>query len=148
MAKWFVLSVGIIFAVTGAAKIWSGFGSAHLLLIIDPLVGITFHHLMLVAGAFELVVAGVCFICKSQTLLFILISWLATCIAMYRAALWWIGWHTPCKCLGNLTDALHILPQTADTIMKIILAYLLIGGYAVLFQRWRKARCLQVKLEV
>jgi hypothetical protein len=25
--------------------------------------------------------------------------------------------------MGNLTDALHIPPQTADTAMKIILAY-------------------------
>jgi cbb3-type cytochrome oxidase subunit 3 len=40
--------------------------------------------------------------------------------------------------LGNLTDALHIPPQAADTAMKIILAYLLIGSYATLFWLWRQ----------
>ena len=40
--------------------------------------------------------------------------------------------------MGNLTDALHIPPQTADTAMKIILAYLLIGSYASLFWLWRQ----------
>jgi hypothetical protein len=43
-----------------------------------------------------------------------------------------------CPCLGNLTDALHITPQTADTAMKIILTYLLIGSYASLFWLWRQ----------
>ena len=42
----------------------------------------------------------------------------------------------PCSCLGHITDALHIPPQTADTAMKIILAYLLIGCDATLFWLW------------
>jgi hypothetical protein len=52
----------------------------------------------------------------------------------------WVGWHKPCSCLGNLTDALHIPPQTADTAMKIILAYLLIGSYGNLFWLWRQCK--------
>jgi hypothetical protein len=39
-----------------------------------------------------------------------------------------------------LTDALHIKPETADTAMKIILAYLLIGSYGSLFWLWRQRR--------
>jgi hypothetical protein len=39
----------------------------------------------------------------------------------------------PCKCLGNLTDAIHIPPQTAESVMKITLAYLLVGSYVTLF---------------
>jgi cbb3-type cytochrome oxidase subunit 3 len=35
---------------------------------------------------------------------------------------------------------LHIPPQTADTAMKIILAYLLIGSYATLFWLWRQQK--------
>jgi hypothetical protein len=42
--------------------------------------------------------------------------------------------------MGNLTDALHIPPQTADTAMKIILAYLLLGSYGTLFWLWRQKR--------
>jgi len=40
----------------------------------------------------------------------------------------------------NLTDALHIPPQTAEMAMKIILAYLLIGSYATLFWLWRQRK--------
>jgi len=52
---------------------------------------------------------------------------LATNFVVYRVGLWWIGWHRPCGCLGNLTDLLGISPHTADTIMKLVLAYLLAG---------------------
>jgi hypothetical protein len=51
-----------------------------------------------------------------------------------------VGYHKPCSCLGNLTDALHIPPPMADTAMKIILAYLLIGSYATLFWLWRQRK--------
>jgi hypothetical protein len=44
------------------------------------------------------------------------------------------------RCLGNLTYALNISPQKADTAMKIILAYLLIGSYASLSWLWRQRR--------
>ena len=55
---------------------------------------------------------------------------------LLRFGLWWMGWHKPCNCLGNLTDALHLSPQTADNIMKVVLAYLLIGSYGLLFWGW------------
>jgi hypothetical protein len=42
--------------------------------------------------------------------------------------------------MGYFTDALHIPPQTADTVMKIILAYLLIGSYATLFWLWQQRK--------
>jgi hypothetical protein len=59
---------------------------------------------------------------------------------MYRLGLWWMDWKKPCSCLGNLTDALHISPQTADNITKVLLAYLLIGSYGLLLWQW-KQRC-------
>jgi hypothetical protein len=42
-----------------------------------------------------------------------------------------VGYRKPYGCLGNLTDALHIPPHTGDVAMKSILAYLLIGSYAL-----------------
>jgi hypothetical protein len=68
------------------------------------------------------------------------IAWLATNFFVYRCGLWWMGWHRPCSCMGNLTDALHIRPEVADNIMKVILAYLLIGSYGLLFWQWRANR--------
>ena len=33
---------------------------------------------------------------------------------------------------------LHLSDQAADNIMKVILAYLLIGSYGILFWEWRR----------
>jgi hypothetical protein len=65
------------------------------------------------------------------------VSWLATTLLAYRLGLIWTR-HKVCSCLGNITGLLHIPPQTADTAMEIVLAYLLIGSYATLFWLWRR----------
>ena len=41
---------------------------------------------------------------------------------------------------GQFSDELHISLQATDTVMKIILAYLFIGSYAILFWLWRQKR--------
>lgn len=97
---------------------------------------------MLALGILETAVALVCFFAKSQKLALGLIAWLSTNLLVYRVGLWWMDWHRPCSCLGNLTDALHISPQVADNIMKAVLAYLLIGSYGLLFWQWRNSRGL------
>ena len=129
----FILSAGAILALTGVAKVWSAFGNSKLLAVADPIIGITFGHLMLVVGMVEIVIALFCFFGKSQKVALGLVAWLATNFLVYRLGLWWVGYHKPCSCLGNLTDALHISPQIADTAMKIILGYLLLGSYLALF---------------
>jgi hypothetical protein len=82
----------------------------------------------------------VCIFSKRTWLPAGLLAWLATSFLIYRIGLVAIGYHRPCHCLGNLTDALHIPPQTADTAMKIILAYLLLGSYATLFWLWTQRK--------
>jgi len=137
LAKLFTLSAGAILAITGIAKIWSGLGNSKFLAVIDPIFGIKFGQLMLAVGLAEIVIALVCFFSKRQTLALALVAWMATNFVVYRLGLWWMKWHRPCNCLGNLTDALHLSPQTADNIMKVLLAYLLIGSYGLLFLDWR-----------
>lgn len=134
----FVVSAGMVLLLTGTAKVWSSFGSAKILADADPLLSLQFRYLMFIAGALELAVASVCLFTKFKKLATILVAWLATNLLAYRFCFWRMGWHRPCSCLGNLTDALHIPPQTADMAMKIILAYLLIGSYASLFWLWRQ----------
>jgi len=137
-ANRFILSTGAILAITGIAKIWSGLGNSKFLAVIDPIFGIKFGQLMLVVGAAEIVIAAICFFSKRQTLALGLVGWISTSFVVYRLGLWWIDWHRPCSCLGNLTDAIHISPQVADNIMKVLLAYLLIGSYGLLAWAWRK----------
>jgi hypothetical protein len=136
----FAQSAGTILALTGLAKIWSALGDSKFLSVSDPIIGIKFGTLMLLVGVVEIVIALVCFFSKRQTLAVGLVAWISTYFVVYRVGLWWMDWHRPCNCLGNLTDALHISPQVADNIMKVLLAYMLIGSYGLLFWRWRQGR--------
>jgi hypothetical protein len=137
-AKWFSISVGALLGLTGFAKVSSAFGSAKVLFAIDPITTISFKHLMLAVGTCELLIACTCVFSRAETLSLILTGCFATLCLVYRLGLIWIGYHRTCTCLGNLTDALHISPEVADRTMRIILAYLLIGSYALLFRIWKR----------
>jgi hypothetical protein len=136
----FIFIAGILLFITAIAKIISGSGAAKVLQMPDPILMISFQQVFWLVGSLELLIACICFFGKRLGLQAGLIAWLATSFAIYRIGLLLSGYHKPCSCLGNLTDALHIPPQTADTAMKIILAYLLIGSYATLFWLWRQNR--------
>jgi hypothetical protein len=109
-----------------------------MLTVLDPIVGVPFRWLLLALGLVELLIAGVCFFGKNMKLATLLVAWLATNFLVYRLGLWWMGWHRPCGCMGKLSDALHISEQTADNLMKVVLAYLLIGSYGLLLWQWRR----------
>lgn len=140
IARLFVYSAAIILLLTAAAKFISSAGQAKMLLQRDPLTGFQFRDLFRIVGGIEVAVALVCCFGKRIWLPAGLVAWLTTSFLGYRLGLSWTGYHRPCSCLGNLTDALRISPQTADMAMKIILAYLLIGSYASLFWFWRQKR--------
>jgi len=136
----FTSSAAVILAITGAAKVWSAFGDMKVLALLDPITGLAFGHLMLAAGIIEVVAAMFCVFNNSIKLRIFVIAWLVTNFVIYRIGLWAVGWQKPCSCLGTLTEALHISPHAADTALKIILAYLLVGSYATLFWLWRQKR--------
>jgi hypothetical protein len=125
----FIFSAGSLLLITGSAKIVSAFGKAKVLNMIDPILRISFGHLMLIVGILEIVISLFCLLTKRHYLCLCLVAWLGTCFLVHRLGLLWISYQEPCHCLGSLTDALHISQQTADSIAKIILAYLLFGSY-------------------
>ena len=134
----FIRSAGVVFAISGSAKVLSAHGTAKILTVADPILGLQFGHLMLLVGALELIGAAACLSGRLLHQTTVMVAWFATNVFAYRLGLWWIGWHRPCSCLGNVTDAVHISPQAADMAMRVILAYLLIGSYATLFWLWRQ----------
>jgi hypothetical protein len=136
----FFSSSGIILLITALAKIVSAFGNSAVLNIYDPVFAITFRKLLLISSLIEIIVGLISVWNKNEFLKACLLASLSVTFLSYRFELWWIGYRRYCPCLGTLTDALHIPPQTADTVMKIILAYLLIGSYATLFWLWRQKR--------
>lgn len=125
-------------ALTGLAKALSAIGSARLLDDSDPIIGIPFRQLLLLVGLVELFIAFFCLFTDKRRFSLVAVAWISTNFLAYRLSLWLMGWHRPCHCLGNLTAMLHISHRLADNIMKVVLAYLLIGSYATLI--WQRRR--------
>lgn len=136
--KYFFYSAGSMLLATSTAKLITSAGTTRALQVADPIFNLAFHYLFLVVGLIEFVVGLICLFGNRLSLKLALVIGLANCFLAYRAGLLWLGWHKPCGCLGDLTDALHISSGTADTIIKVILAYLLIGSYATFFWLWRQ----------
>jgi hypothetical protein len=126
--------------VAAIAKLVSAAGSARALLDVDPILGISFQNIFCIVGTIELFIGLICLLGNDKLCQVSLLACLSTMFLIYRVGLVLIGYQGPCACMGNLTDALHIPAKTADTAMKIILAYLLIGSYATLFWLWRQKR--------
>jgi len=138
----FLLISAIIFLITGLAKIISAMGTQPVLTVPDPIFALSFHNLFIIAGSVELIIAFVCFITKSVMFKLALVFWIATVFAAYRIGLYLIGWHRPCGCLGLLSDQIGIAPQTADLLMRAVLAVLLIGSSSLIL--WSKTTRLPV----
>jgi len=136
----FVGSAGVVLGLTGLAKAIIAVGPARALDGPDPLFGIPFRQLLLLLGLLELFIAFICVFTQRRRLNLLAVGWISTNFLVYRLGLWFIGWHRPCGCMGNLTDLLHISPRLADNIMKGVLAYLLVGSYGILLWQWRQRR--------
>lgn len=137
LTKFFICSAGVILTITSFAKMISSFGKARVLSISDPILLVSFRQLFWIAATIELAVSVYCVFGKSQKLKIMVIAWLSTGIFVYRLGLVWIDYKAPCPCLGRLTDTLHISPHTADLIVKVTLAYLLLGSYVALGWLWK-----------
>lgn len=141
----FVMSSATILVVTGMAKIWAAMGDVTLLTVSDPVFGVPFKSLMLAVAVVELAVAIACLLFRPSRLPVHLVAGLASGFLIYRIGLWWMDWVKPCSCLGNLTDALRLTPQTADLLVKVLLVYLLTGSYALMLWERRRPRLGRVR---
>jgi hypothetical protein len=137
LAGWFLVSAGVLLLITAVGKLVASGGNAPVLLTIDPITGLAFGTMFFVVGLLELIIAHACFAWTDIGWRAGAVAWLSTCILVYRLCLVWVGYHKPCGCLGSFTQALHLSPETADTIMKIVLGYLLVGSYACLWMCWK-----------
>lgn len=145
-ADWFVRCVGLFFAFTGLAKILSVvIGEAKLLDYPDPVLGIPFRDLLALAAIIELVIALMCALERTRRLALLAIAWLATVIASYRMGVAWLGWHTPCSCLGDLMEVLHISQEVGDWLMISVLAVLLVFSYSFIVMDYRESRSAEAK---
>lgn len=131
--RFFFYSAAVLLGVTGVAKLVSASGSNRILQVPDPIFGLPFRYEFCVVGVLELGIAAFCLFGNRAEIKTAVVAWMATAFLVYRIGLLLVGYEGPCHCLGSLTAALHVDPQVADSIMKAVLAYLLVGSYAVLF---------------
>jgi len=134
--RWFTCSAGCLLLVTGIAKLTSSLGSARVLAASDPILAVRFRYVFVAVGLCEVMVAAICLLKRPLLFQVSLVAWISSGFLAYRIGLIWIGYQMPCRCLGTLTSAIHVPPEIADVIMKVILAYLLIGSYTALFWFW------------
>lgn len=143
LVTFFIYSSATVLFITSIAKLVSIFGKAGILDQPDPILSIQTRTLLVAVAILEI---GVCIFlfCSEKVFAKIAsIAWLASCFLVYRLGLALVG-SNECGCLGNLTDALHISPQTANDILKALVAYLLIGAYGLMIWQWRHRMKLSV----
>jgi hypothetical protein len=133
VVKWFFLSAVLILATTAVFKGIGASGDARILSHADPLLGLlTNRQTMLLAVVLELAIIGLVLRERAIVRKAAFIAWISTSFLAYRVGLWSIGYKGSCGCLGNVTDTLGVAPATADLVTGAMLAYLLIGSYAIL----------------
>jgi hypothetical protein len=134
----FIRLAGLLLLLTALAKILSGFGHAKLLQLQDPLFALRWRYLFFLVGTVEAAVAVFCLLSNKQKATLGMIAWFSTACLLYRFGI--RGLASNCPCLGTLTDALHLAPDTADLLLKMSLGYLLLGSYWGLLRLWREQR--------
>ena len=132
----FICTAGGVLLALSLVSLLGTTGSAQVLRLPDPLLGIPLRLTMLITGAMELVVALVCLFGQRRGLQTTLIAWLITDFAVYQIGMIWQGSHRQWGCLGNLSATLQISPHLANVVMISLFAYLFLGAYATLLWPW------------
>jgi hypothetical protein len=132
----FVVSAAAILIISGVAKMVSAGGSDRYLQANDPLLGIQFRSLFIIAGSVEIATALFCFFGKHLASKLMCIGCLSVNFMLYRIGLLMIGYKRPCYCLGNLTTAIHVSPYVADIVMRCALGYMMLGSSLALYWVW------------
>ena len=138
----FFISAGLLLLLTSLAKLISSLGAAPILHYPDPIFLLSFRTVFRMVGLIELFIAFQCLSGGNALLKAYLVFWMSAGFLAYRLGLAWMGYHRPCHCMGNLTDALGVPPDWADWAMKLILGYLFFGSNAILLFFWRKRKVM------
>ena len=138
-----ILSIG----GTALAKAITRLVGNKLLLLGDPLFPFLSNWQMLVlAVGFEVSVVCVLIRPLRDTDKLRSILWLCSVFFAYRLGLVWIGFHGYCRCLGSMSDWLHISPAVTDGISKGILFVLMVGAALLLVAEVRRPTREKVRL--
>jgi predicted RNA-binding Zn-ribbon protein involved in translation (DUF1610 family) len=133
---WFILSAGGILALAGAAQVLGFFQESPALDVADPIFGCPFRDSILIFGIVDVTAAMFCLFAKGGIWIAGFIAWVVANMVVYRAGLWFMGWHHPYTCLFYLLNALDISPVTADGLLSVAAGCLLTGSVVILLKSW------------
>ncbi len=133
------VAINLLLLLTGAAKLYSTTGTDAILGYTDPVLGINYRMIFLVAGGAEIATVYLMLGLPRHSICFLLPGWLGVCFITYRV-LWWLerpaGY---CPCMGTLTTAIHLSPSSAS-VLFFFLALVLLAGSALMAYSRRSQR--------
>jgi hypothetical protein len=144
--KLFIYSAGGILLAAALIRFVIAAGSAPVLAMPEPVLGLPLRHAVLLIGGFEFVVALICLFGRQTGLQLGWLAWLATNYMVYRIGLLTMGMHQQGTCIGSLTDPLHLTRGTIGMMVGFLPFYLLLGSYAAFIWLWwegRRAKAVQ-----
>lgn len=127
---WFAANVAIVaiagglITASGVLKLLSSVGTARILQQLDPVTGLTYQSLFLIAGFGEALAGLYILLSRNSWHKACLLCWITLAFLTYRVMLLLAGGGAPCPCLGRATDwwpwlAAHQEPVTITLLMFI-----------------------------
>ena len=129
----FFKCAALALVVTALLKVVTVFQGAKVLLAGDPLFTFCSNRQVLVlAAVLEVAVVWLLMRPSTDRAKLVGILWLCLVFATYRLGLVWIGFRGYCRCMGSMSEWLHISPEITDAISKGILCVMMIGAVVLL----------------
>jgi hypothetical protein len=141
--KLFIYVAGGILLVAASIRFVIAAGSAQVLALPEPMLGIPIRYAVLMVGGLELAAALICLFGKQPGLQAAWLAWLATNFVVYRISLLWMNFHPQATCIGSLTDPFHLSHGMTGFVIGIMPLFLLVGGYAAMVWVWLQGRLPQ-----
>jgi len=142
--RYFIPIAGVILLAAALTRFLIATGSAQVLALPDPMLGIPLRYAVLAVGAFELVVALICLFGRRIGIQTGWLAWLATNYVVFWIGLFSMHIHPQATCVGSLTDPLHLSRGLTGLIVQLLPFGVMLGSYAALLQPWLAKR---VKVE-
>ncbi len=133
-AKRLVIVSACFLLLSGILKLISAVHPVPLLRFSDPVFSIlTNRQVLLIVGIMELLLAaGLLWRGLNYGLKWVLLCWFASGCFLYRLWKKIAEVSTPCPCLGNAADWLHVNPHVLDNAAQILLCLFAVSGLVVL----------------
>ena len=139
--RWFQRSAACLLAVTAAAKLLSASGTAKVLELPDPLLGLATRQVLILVGLLEIAIALAAVCVERSRTVQLLTGWLSFNFLLYRISLAILSPGKLCPCLGSVTEKLNINAAFANYLLVAIALYLFLGS-AICYWRGQALRSL------